>query len=473
LFVSLAILAMVWSTQPRYRATATLHLAGKTLPPDTPADARSFAQEHLQARHGRVTGSFRPRREVGLSIIEVETTTSGASERPSASIGFEIFVDDSNPRAAERATSEVAAAYLEDHRRATTTPPVPAETLEAARVASKKAAAELERLAHETEKFEQDNAAGLSGMEKLNAQTIEQSEREETRVSQELRMLEGRRNELDRGLQDMQRGAAQFSAGASRALSSELLAAVQARWAVLRGLYGREYPQAVELGAAIREAEAAANDRANALVAELEEARSEFNRLQRLHPIDHPDVVLLAHRVSALEVDVAETRVTGLTNREQAYIEDLARERGAIDGQISELRDRLAALQTQRADRESLVQQAPVLKQQYAILQEQLTNARMRHETMNVEYAALQAVMDGARAERPGELSLVAEVQTRRLIMSGPAVIGGVVCLLGVLTVMWLIGRIESAHRTIDGAELVARLQGQPPLAEIPTLQVH
>jgi hypothetical protein len=469
LLASVAMIAAVWSLEPRFRAIGGLSLAGTTLPSDRQLDAASFGSDYVRSMHERAMASLPGQPNAEVTVVEVATDPLVEGQPASIAIEFEIVVEDADPQRAERSVARIEDAFVAAHRQAVTMPAVPADELEAAHRETAEATEEIERLELNLSEFEQINAAALPGFEELDAQASQQAEAQRTELDQKINMLEARRTELDRALNEMQRGAGQFSASDSRPLTSEILGAAQARWAILRGRFGADSPEAVELGTAIAQAQATVDAQLGTLVMELDNVTAEYERAQKKYPLDHPDVVGLAHRVSALERNVEQARVVGLSNRDRAYIESLARERVEIDGEIAQSKDLLAAVETNLTDYKLRAERAPQIQQEHVALQAQVADAKQRSERATVRYAELQANLEASRLETAGVLSVADEVRIERVILSWPAMAAGLGALLGLPAFLFTLDLFQRPrHRTVTGGKLIARLQGCPPLAEIP-----
>ncbi len=469
---SVVVVAWVWSNDPSYRASATLRITGKTVPPDSTVDPRDFAYGQFESMHDRVMASLPTGGQADIRVSDVETAAEDAEALRRISMDIAISVNDADPDVSESRRDQIAAAFLEDHDQQAASPPIPADEVDNTRLEVERAAQALEVLQQEVAEFEQVNAIALSGKNNLQDQFNQDLERQRSQLDRERRTLEARRNELDRGLYDMQRGADAFDPTGVRPLTSDTLVAVQGRLAVLRGRYGDDNPEAVALAGAIDEARAAADAKFDAVARELEDSRRMFEEQQRQKPIDHPDVVSLAHRVSALEVRVEDMRVTGLSTRDFNYIESLSRERMEIDGQIEDVRARLADVEAQEKDSASLAAQAPLIQQRYAALQQKVTDANERLESNRAEYSAIQETLRAAAEASPGEMTVVDTRDAARALFSWPATIALFFCLVSSALLVLLTGHIERSRRRVKGAELVSRLQGFPPLAEIPNFSL-
>jgi hypothetical protein len=468
--ISFAVVAATWWLQPRYRATARLELDGRTFPVEAGSTAQSQVDEFLQNMHDKVASASPQLDESGFAVVDVASSNADSEDLRLVSAVFDLYADSADMRTSDRAVEALAGEYIEALQATVVAPPVSATELEAARVDFAEAKAERERAELMLASFERDNSAVLPGLEDARAQAVEESRRERAAIEQQLNALEARRNELDRGLAEMQRGASQFSSASVSELTSGIFTAAQARWAVLRGLHGDDYAPAIELGAALSEAKAAADARFASVSAELEEVRAAFERVQASQPLDHPDVIGLAHRVSALERLYERTGVTGLSNRDLRYIEGLAIERRDIDFEIAGAREQRAVLDARQGEQAQLAEQAPILAERHLHLQAELADAQHRHESAEAHYATLQDALQAASHERPGELSVASAVEVRRLTVNRPVIAAGLIWLLCLPIFLLTLRLIERRHRTVSGSNIIMRIQGRPPLAVIPEL---
>ncbi len=455
---------------PRYRATMRLTLDGRTFPVKEGRDARSQVDAFLQSMHDSVAPSLQRPDDTGIEVVDVSTAATNSPELLSVSATFDLYVDRADAGVSERVVAALTETYLENFRGAIPVPPVSAAELEEARTDVARAGAERERIEHALTAFERDNVAALPGLEDVRARDMEEARQERAAVDRQLATLEMRRNELDNALAEMQRGAAQFGSASDSALTGEIFMAAQARWAVLRGLYGDDHEPAIELGAALAEVRTKADARLASVTVELNEARDGYERLQASHPLDHPDVIGLAHRVSALERLYEQTRLPALSNRDLRYTEGLARERSEIDFEINAARERRAVLEAQQDEQAQLAERAPMLAERHLFLQDQLADAQRRHDSAEAHYESLQDELQAASHEQPGELSVASEARARRLVISWPAVVSALICVLCFPVFLFTLRLIERRHRTISGPNMIIQLGGRLPLAQIPEL---
>jgi hypothetical protein len=392
----------------------------------------------------------------------------------SAAVTFRISVEDSRPDATMGIIRAVETAFLEGHARSAAKPAVPPRQLE-------EAAFEVERLAERVRAFEADielferrNAAALPELHERNVEALDRASRERLQLDDEIRVLEERRMELDRGLRDIQRGGSQLGrVTRGDDLTAERLIALQSERAVLRGRFGAAYPQVETLSGEIIAFQAAVKERLDSAVSEFQRSREELAALERAYPIDHPDVVRASHRVSALEARVEQLTVRGLTSGERRYIESVSRERREIDGRIETLRAQRQSLQESVTDYEARALDRPALEHRYVRLRDELAAARAELDGARGHAEMLAAQQDLAEQLRPGRLSVVAPAAVvGPLLLSRP----GVVAMLGValasLAIFLVVALIERVDRRVSGSGAIERLIGRPPLADIPFITV-
>jgi hypothetical protein len=204
---------------------------------------------------------------------------------------------------------------------------------------------------------------------------------------------------------------------------------------------------------------------------ELEDARTELARLERLHTIEHPDVVAQAHKLSALESRFDRLRVRGMTDADVAYIESLARERREIDARIDEARQRHVGAVALAAEHQQRAAMAPVLQQQLAALEQELATVRSSHAAARDRQAALESEFAALQAQRRGRLAVVAPPQTERAPLTQPAlivVLGGALAIVAAFAAVELRERFDK--RVTGAASLKRALGGGALVVEIPVI---
>lgn len=460
------------TVQPQYRSTADLEINGRTTR-DGGALQPEQAREILKSLHERV---IRDNREslgldepvpgrwptLGFRLDDIVTATDAVSGSASSSIEFSINVLHDDADEAQRIANTLVDAYVDEHMRAAEAGVQPSDALNLARqetdrLRQRSSVAEAAMLA-----FEREHASVLdSDLSKA----MQESDDERRSLESRLDELEARRIELDRGLRDMDSGN---PADSDDALTSEHLTSLQTHWAIVRGRNGRDDPEALRLGKEIDELRAAADARFDAATVELQAARSEFQRLQQIYPIDHPDVVRQAHILSALESRLDTLKVTGLTTGERNYIENLSIERRQIDGRLDDLRQSLSSLQAELSDYQDSAAQAPLLEKQHADLRKDADEAREAVEAAQTQQDALEAEFRLDQQQRPGTMLVRSRPQSHRTLQTLPELIMGVGLVVGVLAAFLLLAVMRRIHPRISGCAAVVRLQGREPLAVIP-----
>jgi len=489
-----ATIAMMSRTAPAYRASTTLVLEGRTLPLDFDvADLERYAAEDLRARNQRVLASEAlarlfdeagvgpastmardPTAQITIERLDAVITPQETGDLDTVSIAFSVSLEDSDRARAELLIHALQASYLADHERSEASRPTPSTAgLKESSLEADRLTRVVADLAAEIEAFEQQNAAGLPELYELNAQAMERADRERAQLDNQILSLDERRMELGRALRDVRRAAVEDQAASANAPTSQRLIELQSERAVLLGRYGNEHPEAQALSTEISELQAAARERVDVVNAELQTANVELARMERIYPIDHPDVVRLSHQVSALELRIDQLTVTGLSIGERQYVESLARERRDIELRLDDLRARQEALRASVADHESRALQRPLLEQQYAGLQEELARATARHEAALARQDELAFALRIAEQTRPGRLVVTAPALiSGPLLLSRPGVLAALGATMGVIGMFLITLLMERRDRRVSGAWRLRKLHGAPPLAEIPFIQV-
>lgn len=474
----LAAIAAAYLAEPAYRATASLRIDGRMSSTDpAEAAAREEAVEHVRGLHRRVLAaqalSLTDRSGMEVNDIAVSAAPDG---RLSVSIAFDVFAEGADPRTAERIVTELVEQYVATDGGAVAVAVSAPPALETARLETERLAADRRAIEVEVDAFRRSNAGVLGAtvddavVEQAGA-ALQQAQRERLQMEGQIAALEARRIELDRGLRDMQ--PADIGPRDETALSSEALAALQTEWAILRGRHGRDYAPADELAGRIARVQSEASRRLSAATAEIQDARAELARLERLHTIEHPDVVAQAHTLSAMESRFDALRVQGLTNAEMAYIESLAQERRNIDARIAAARERHAGVAAIVAEHEARASTAPALQQQYLALTQRLEAARTMHEAARTLQDSFEAEFAALQAQRPGRLSVAAAPQARRALLTQPPAILAFGAALAVFAALVVVAVMERVDRRIAGAASIRRIPANAELVvEIPVISL-
>jgi len=492
----------VLQVRPVYRATTILSLEDRTLPLDfNAAQLQPYAEGEVQDRSERVLAPEALAESVDAGVLDTRATDLApvsirspelrnrlridavrpkirpptAGDLSKVSVAFTLTFDDTDPATAEHVLRALQTRFLVDDRGDSESFPASSGTRLTASVAEvNRLAQTISELETEIETFERQNAAGLPQFSELNAQAMERADRERTQLDGQILALEERRMDLDRALRDIERDAVQDREGENISpLTSQRLITLQSERAMRVGLYGADSPETQQLSVAISELQRDATDRLDRATTELRIANENLARLERLYAIDHPDVVRLAHQVSALEARIDEVTLTGLTVGERRYVEGLASERRDIDGQIDQLRSRHESLRRSVADYESRALQGPVLEQQYGALKEELVKIRTDHENARTRKEALAFEQRIAEQAMPGYLTIAEPVRVSGpLLMSRPVIAAALSVVLGMMSVALFVLLIDRLDRRVSSAQRIAELQGVLPLAEIPFIHI-
>jgi hypothetical protein len=471
LAVGLALTALLaLRSEPAHRATGQLALAGLTVPAAFDAEAAAdHVVDHLHTVRDRLGGAQRSGAAVGMRVHGIELGSADANGLRRVSARITLNADHADGTQAERALRALRDELLAYDRSAVIDSGAAGEALEMARSESARLAADLRAAERALESFERENAAALPGFERLNAEAIREAQRERATLDSRRAQLEGRRNELDRGLADMRSDYRRLNPAAP--LSSASLTARQMELAYLRGMFGPAHEPAVDLAREIDTLQGAANARLAEVTEQLRAARVHLATMERLHPPDHPDVIGATYQVSLLEIRVADATIAGLSNNDRNYIEGLARERRDIDATIENVRGELAALDERLAAHQARVDEAPVIGQRHGALRQQLAELGEREAAARQRLEALEREQRIAAARSPGQLSAAGDIAVRGVVFSDPATIGGFGGVLTLFSMLLLVGVVDRVDRRVIGAAAIERLQGRRPLGEIPRIE--
>jgi uncharacterized protein involved in exopolysaccharide biosynthesis len=332
-------------------------------------------------------------------------------------------------------------------------------------------AAEIDDLENTIASLRVENADALGNSTEAGAREASMAQSELIQIDAQIQTLQANSVTVSDALRGLDpRGGLRRSAADVGTISPERLIALQTLVAIERGSGGAS--SSVE--DLVREEQfvrSALEQDASSRLNELATAQTEYERLQTLYPLDHPDVVRAANTVSGLENASENIDAIGLTIGEIRNIESLAREEQQLLVELDQLRAQRDEARALSSEIQARLARTPILLDQIEQLTLDVSDAEDRYTAMVDERAALadEYGMIVRRSEPPAILSeppYLPEVASA----SRSSTIAGVGALLGMLLALILVLVVEKLDKRIDGAQSIAALCGKLPIGEIPII---
>ncbi len=330
--------------------------------------------------------------------------------------------------------------------------------------------AEIDALENMIADLRAENADALGNSTETGAREAAMVQSELVQLEARIQSLQSHGAAIGEALRELDpRGALRRSASDLGTISPERLIALQTLAAIERGRSGSGATGLEDLDREERLVRSALEQDANAKLDQFAVAQAEYERLQGLYPLDHPDVVRMANSVSGLETAAKNIDAIGLTNSEIRNIENLAREEQQVQAELTRLRVQRDDARALSSDVQSRLARAPILLDQIEQLTIDVSDAEAHYAAMLDERDALaqEYGMIVRSSEPPAILSeppYLPEVASA----SRSSTIFGVGALVGLLLATLLVVVVEKLDKRISGAESIAAICGKLPIGEIP-----
>jgi succinoglycan biosynthesis transport protein ExoP len=504
-------LAIALLLPPEYRSAGTILIEQQEVPSDfVRSTVTSNADQRLQVINQRVMTQAnlleivrryqlypdrqgkdtreelvkRMRADVLLKMINADVIDPRTGSPRQATIAFSVAYTSRSPEHAVKVANELVSLYLSENL--TERQRVAGNTTsflidEGARMSKQIAETEGKLAA-----FKLKHADAMPELLSMNRSLLDRTE-------QELRASEMRNSSLDQQrvfiesqLSQVKPNSMLTTDSGERVLSPEdRLRIARSRLTSTRATYAPGHPDIARLEREVKGLEAQVGKDAssgvsvNQLTRDLDGARGELAQAHDRYSADHPDVVRLERRVSALEKDLAEASSKPQpppappveTPDNPTYI-SLQTQLSAVVNEQNALKKHMDELRTQMTGYEKQIATSPQIEQEYRVLARDYESAAAEYRDLHAKQMEAQ-ISQNLEADRKGERFSVIEppmapekpVSPNRPAIMAIGVILALVVTLGVVIVLELLDTSVRGRR-----DLIALLQ-TPPLAVLPWIE--
>lgn len=490
-----------------YRSTATILIEDPEVPPGlVPTTVTTFASRQVQYINQRVMTrtnmaqiiekfdlypeerKYLPtlllvedvQDDVSIEVVDVKTSDPASGREMNPMIAFKVGFEHENPNIARQVANELVSLYLAENVRARTEQT--AETSQFLQAEVDRLDNEVREIEAQIAKLKQENEGRLPEQAAMNLQFIQRTESEISDIDSRLDSLRESRIIIEAQLAQINPMAPMVLPDGTTVVGpADQLRSLQTQLVILQGRYSPDHPdvQRLKRDIAALQAEVGEVDLAEPAAA-LTAARSELAKAQEKYSADHPEVQRLQREIAALEERAARAGTPGSRPRMgkdagepdnpdyiavKAELAKLDNEEASLKAKRQELRARLATyednlLQSSDVERElsGLLRRLTTANETYRAARERLFAAKMGQ--------SLETQSKGERFTlvEPPDLPLVPSSPNRPVLLA----------LLVVLTLAAGFGWpqvAESMDSSITSARAVERVQGVPPIAEIPVIE--
>jgi polysaccharide biosynthesis transport protein len=418
--------------------------------------------------------------QMSIDLVDVKLADPSSGQAGvSSTIAFTLGFEHETPAVARQVANELVSLYLAENVRSRTEQT--AETSSFMQAEVDKLDGDVKEIDAQIAKLKRENEGALPEQTMMNLQFMQRADQDLLEIDRELRGIEETKIIIDAQLASLEPMAPMSTAdGRAVAPPADQLRALQSELTMLEARYSPDHPDVLRARRNVEalRAEVGEDLQPNDLVSRLTEMRARLSKASEQYGPEHPEVLGLTRQVAALESEVRDAALRPRTARRTTsepnnpvYLQVLAQRKqldakiGSLEVQRSQIRAKIADYerkfgQTTDVERElnSLLRKRDAAAENYQRVRDRLFAAQMGQ--------SLETQSKGERFTlvEPPDLPLVPSSPNRPILLT--------MLILLVLAAGFGWPQVaESMDGSINSARAVERVQGSPPLAEIPLIQ--
>lgn len=484
-----------------YTSTAVILIEDPDIPPGlVPTTVTTFASKQIQYINQRVMTrtnlaqiiekfdlypeerKFLPtlllvgdvEKSMSIDVIDAQQQGAGGQQIVSA-IAFMLAFEHEDPAIARQVANELVSLYLAENVRSRTEKT--AETSQFMQVEVDRLDTEVQELEAQIAGIKRANEGSLPELMTFNMQLMAALDNDIGEIDRQVQSLRENKIMLDAELAKLSPISTTVTPE-GRPVSSpqDQLKALQTELARVEGRYGPEHPDVLRVRRDLESvrAQLGANIDLDQTTANLAQARVELAKAQGSYSADSPQVKQAERAVASLEAKAAEPRRQGVGSMEPdnpVYIQIRA-QRETLGSQERSLITKQAELRARRAEAERKMLKSSDVEKDLGALIRRLQSATFSYQ--NARERLVTAKMgQSLETQSKGERFALVEPPDLPLLPSSP----NRPVLLALLIVLVLAAGLgwpqvaESMDEAIHSARAIERVQGAPPIAEIPLIE--
>jgi uncharacterized protein involved in exopolysaccharide biosynthesis len=413
-------------------------------------------------------------KDMSIDVIDVQQQGAGGQQFNST-IAFKLGFEHTDPQIARQVANELVSLYLAENVRSRTEQT--AETSQFMQTEVDRLEAEVKDLESQIAAIKRDNERSLPELMTFNMQLMNSIDNDILEIDRQIQSLRENKIMLDAELAKLSPLATTVTAeGKPVSSPQDQLKALQTELARLEGRYSPDHPdvQRVRRDLESVRAQLGADISLDQNTANLAQARVELAKAQANYAPDSPQVQQAERLVRSLEARAAEPRRQGMGSMEPdnpVYIQIRA-QREMLDSQERSLVTKQAELRARRSEAERDMVKSSDVEKDLSGLVRRLQSATFSYQ--NARERLVTAKMgQSLETQSKGERFALVEPPDLPLLPSSP----NRPVLLALLIVLVLAAGLgwpqvaESMDEAIHSARAVERVQGAPPIAEIPLIE--
>ncbi len=494
-----AIAIFLWPNA--YTSTAVILIEDPDIPPGlVPTTVTTFASKQIQYINQRVMTrtnlaqiiekfdlypderKFLPtlllvgdvEQAMSIDVIDAQQQGAGGQQFVSA-IAFKLAFEHEDPAIARQVANELVSLYLAENVRSRTEKT--AETSQFMEVEVDRLDAEVKDLEGQIAAIKRNNEGSLPELMTFNMQLMAALDNDIGEIDRQVQSLRENKIMLDAELAKLSPIATTVTPeGKPVSSPQDQLKALQTELARVEGRYGPEHPDVLRVRRDLESvrAQLGANIDLDQTTANLAQARLELAKAQGSYSADSPQVKQAQRVVTSLEAKAAEPRRQGVGSMEPdnpVYIQIRA-QRETLGSAERSLITKQAELRARRAEAERKMLKSSDVEKDLGALIRRLEGATFSYQNAR-ERLVIAKMGQSLETQSKGERFALVEPPDLPLLPSSP----NRPVLLALLIVLVLAAGLgwpqvaESMDEAIHSARAIERVQGAPPIAEIPRIE--
>jgi uncharacterized protein involved in exopolysaccharide biosynthesis len=412
--------------------------------------------------------------QMSIDIIDVQQPNA-AGQQVSSTIAFKLGFEHDNPQIARQVANEMVSLYLAENVRARTEQT--AQTSEFMQDEVNRLDTEVKDLEQQIATLKATNEGALPELMQFNMQSISAIDNEILEIDRQIQSLTENKILLDAELAKLSPMATTvLPDGRPVVAPEEQLKALQTQLAMMEGRYSADHPdvQRVRRDLAAVQAQLGTDLDLADNSAALGDARTELAKARERYAPDHPEVLALERKVAALEARAGAPRGrnAGSLKADNPVFIQIRAQRETLETQERSLLAKQAELRSRRTEFERRTMKSSDVEKDLSGLYRRLNTASASYQAARERLFAAkmgQALETQSKGERftlvePPDLPLQPSSPNRPVLLA----------LLIVLVLAAGLGwpqLAESMDESVTSARALERVQGAPPIAEIPVIE--
>jgi len=505
--ILLAGLVIIFFWPKTYRSTATILIEDPEIPPGlVPTTVTTYAARQIQYINQRVMTrtnlaqiiekfdlypeerKYLPtlllvadvEKDVKIDVIDTQMADPSSGRQMQTTIAFQLGFEHSSPGTARAVANELVSLYLAENVRARTEQT--AETSQFMQVEVDRLDSEVRELESQIADIKKENEGALPEQSAFNLQFLQRADADLLEVDRQLRQIQESRIILDAQLAQIEPMAPMVTPeGKGVAPPADQLRALESQLAMLEGRYSPDHPDVVRTRRDVEamRSEVGVEVAPKDLEVQIQNLQAQLATARERYSADHPEVLQLQRQVASLQARLDRAAENPASSRavatrepnNPAYVQVLA-QRKTLDAQENSLIAQKQQLRGKIAEYERNIGQTTEVERQLSALQRKLATATSSYQNARDRLFAAQ-MGQAMETQSKGERFSLVEPPDQPLLPSSPnrPVLLVLLVLLTLAAGFGFPQVAESMDSSINSARAVERVQGTPPIAEIPLIR--